>query len=436
MTTASQAIAEIDRALAQGLISPQEAQAARQQIQAQLQAQQPIQNPVVGIAQGVAGQKLTNFVTDKLFPTTPEVSTPVSGVVPIPDFATTLSNSPDAIIPGVTPVASAPNGGVQLAGQVPSQVGQVVGGTVSPVGNVLAGNFTTGSVLGTVGGVAGAVGIGDLLANSQKGNHLGATAQGAASGAAIGNAVAGPAGAVPGAVIGGTLGLVKSFEGGKSERQIARDGIRNGLQNIGIAFIPEGTVDHHIQLADGSLFNIGKDGGSSFVSFDGTGEVKNGYEVDWTNPVSDIAAGAVNPLFNILTGGLSSENGGDSISSLVNGVMSNANGNPEIVLDNVRKLYNDAGITPDVAFAKVNQLYASGRISREEALAYQNAINETFDTTVISPTSGPLSLGAIEQSVVDSGSPLVNDIFGENDLKPTTSQGGDFATTLENELGV
>ena len=139
----------------------------------------------------------------------------------------------------------------------------------SSVGQLAAGNVTAQSVLGTAAGVAGVVGAADLLSESQQGNTLGATIQGGSSGAAIGGSIAGYYGAIVGGIVGAVVGFGKSFEGGKSRNQAARDGFRDLLQQQGLAVRDSaltGTNDHAIQLADGSFYSIGRDGDSAWGS--------------------------------------------------------------------------------------------------------------------------------------------------------------------------
>lgn len=163
------------------------------------------------------------------------------------------------------------------------------------------------------------------------------------------------------------------FSSGKNENQVYRDRIRDHLEESSpIVERIEGV--HHIQLADGSMYNIGRDGQSSFKGLDGQ-DVKHGYEADWSNPLTGYAAGTLNPLIAIMLG----ENSNAFENQLINAAVSNAQ-SAQDVLQNIRHFYGSFGYgDKQAAYAEVNKLVEEGVITRDEASAYQNALNQVFD---------------------------------------------------------
>lgn len=102
-------------------------------------------------------------------------------------------------------------------------------------------------------------------------------------------------GAIIGAVIGGTTGLVGGLTAsGKDKYQMQRDEVRNNLKDA------LGADDKwQITNADGSTFDIGKDGGAKLqnvgTNVDGKTE-RHYYDVDWSNPTAKEIVGIINPL--------------------------------------------------------------------------------------------------------------------------------------------
>lgn len=232
--------------------------------------------------------------------------------------------------------------------------------------------------LTAAGGIAGAVGIGDLLASSQRGNQLGSTLQGAASGAAIGNAIPG-FGTLAGGLVGGLLGLGKSFEGGKNEDQIRRDAVRSQLQQRGV--LDEG---FNLTLADGSKFDLGRDGEASFESFDKTRNVRAGFEVDETNPLSPIAISLVNPLAEIVSGG-DDKLRSDFASQFTNAIVSNANGDIGKVVENANALFQRAGFQDqNQVFAELDRLRQENLVTPEQQEVFRLGAAQSFGTQPLS----------------------------------------------------
>lgn len=180
-------------------------------------------------------------------------------------------------------------------------------------------------------------------------------------------------------------GAFKVIGGGKNEDQVARDLFRNQFESFGLAFKPDGSKSHHIELADGTLYDIGRDGRASFTGVDGS-QVKYGYESDWSNPLTPEAAGLILPFFQIATGGslgptgAEGQKGSNVVAQFINGVVSNAGSDRQIMLANIRKLYSSAGITYEQASKGLEALKQAEKISPQDLLAFQNGLRTTFET--------------------------------------------------------
>lgn len=178
--------------------------------------------------------------------------------------------------------------------------------------------------------------------------------------------------------------LAKAILGsGKEENQIYRDRIRDFLEeNTGIVTKGEDGA-HYLELADGTQFNIGRDGKSSFKGLDGS-DVKYGYESDWSNPLTGYAAGTLNPVIKLLTAG---EDDHGFQAQLVNAATSNARDLKD-VLANIRHIVGGLGYGSREQFYEgLGKLKEDGKITDQELAFYQNAANEIFDPNFTPPDS-------------------------------------------------
>lgn len=171
--------------------------------------------------------------------------------------------------------------------------------------------------------------------------------------------------------------------GGKDEDQQSRDRVRAALQGGGF-FDPEGKSkdDWTAENADGSSFDIGKDGGA---------RLDDGRRYDEVNTDKQGGAiGAMNPLAYLVTGGdekLATSFAGYFTNTITQGAggsdMAVANGN---ALDKYKKAGFD---TPDKAHAGIDELVKAGKIPPDKAAAFHGGINTVFGTAPKAPgTSG------------------------------------------------
>lgn len=352
--------------------------------------------PIVGVAAGRAGASRLASALGVGGEQAANVAPPtLLGATRVPSVAGSAAPSATAATGG-SPSVAAP----ELLGATRAPAAASSGlFASSPIGQLAGGNFGLAPILGTAAGIGGAIGGFDLLANSQAGNQVGSTLQGAASGAGIGTSILPGPGTAIGAAIGGAVGLAKSFEGGKSSDQKGRDDVRNFLEKQGVAFKPEGSGSHHIRLADGSTYDIGQDGRAEFTSFDGSKQIRSGYETDDTNPLHEDASRMGVAAFTTATGLLPDDKGFNGVASIINGIMSNADGNPEIAQANARKFLEDAGIDQAEAFKRIGHLLDTEQIDIDQARIHQMGINQIFGEDFISEPR-PVTKAAAEDIAV------------------------------------
>jgi len=253
------------------------------------------------------------------------------------------------------------------AGTIPTETGGMFGNLGGSIGKALP----------YLGAAAGAYGFYDLLSNADyKGDYGRRGLQGAASGAAIGSVVP-VVGTVIGGLLGGAAGLIAGFAGsGKSRHQVARDEWRRQFQENGLL-----DEDFQFTLADGRKYDLGRDGGGWNIKGSDGKTYKGAFEVDFTDPRAGYAAGAVNPLMDILTqGGYSNgevEAAATPAASFINMLADGAQ-DVQYVNQNARNLYEKMGLNQESMFQAINQLAESGKISKEQQLAYHNAVNVAY----------------------------------------------------------
>jgi hypothetical protein len=160
------------------------------------------------------------------------------------------------------------------------------------------------------------------------------------------------------------------FGSGKGKDQVKRDEIRKALQKGG--FLDK---DWGIELASGGRYDIGRDGGAK----DEFG--RNILELDFSNSsagdLQSVAIGNVNPLAAIITGN-DDKLKTDFATYFTKGTMSDANGSPQVIRANAIKQYTKAGLDQPKALQAIKDLEAAGKVTPDEAIAYQNGINMLF----------------------------------------------------------
>lgn len=251
-------------------------------------------------------------------------------------------------------------GALKSAGSAPASAGSAI----SRIGSTLA-------------GAAGlAYGGYEIVKNWGTRDPLGRAVSGATAGAgiaALGSGVgagalsgswAGPIGMAVGAVAGGLLGFISA---GKHKDQLQRDAVRDALQNSGI-------IDSRwtIGLADGSRYDIGKDGRPS-AEFGN----RRPYELDLADPLVRDVIGLVNPFVAVLVGG-DKKLQSDFTGYFVNAALSNAGGDIEKARSNVLAIFGQMKIAPEEVVSGLGQLAAAGSLTREELQAMLGGFRELF----------------------------------------------------------
>lgn len=282
-------------------------------------------------------------------------------------------------------LGSAAGAGAGSAGALSAPQLVSVSPTTSATGAAATGGTSaaeTGSALGSAAPYLGLAGAGLGAYGLYQGFGKGDARGGALSGSALGGGLAaasplllgtGPVGwgalalgAGLGALGGGLVGSIKS---GKHEDQNRRDDVRANLQQSGLL-----DNNYNLKLANGGLFDIGKDGGPR-AEYGG----RRPYELDFSGgakPYQGDTIAAVNPLAEIVT------NGDDKLRSdfagyFTNAAMSNA-GDVNAARQNALAFYKQAGLDANKATSAINQLEQAGKITKDEANVYRAGIGQVF----------------------------------------------------------
>ena len=207
---------------------------------------------------------------------------------------------------------------------------------------------------------------------------------GAASGIAIGASVGGPAGAIIGSIVGAGIGSIAGHTGGgKKTGQIMRDGWRSNMESLGVASKnKEGS--HTVKLADGSFYDIGKDGGYKLANkgsnIDG-GKDRHTFDVDWSNPLTSEAIPDAH-IFAIATG-LDPTNNKEfdtfdrAVAQGLNAATSNTD-SLEGVRGNFRAMLEKIG--PVQTVSRIESLRLTNKISEQEYGVYVDRVNKIYGT--------------------------------------------------------
>ena len=245
-------------------------------------------------------------------------------------------------------------------------------------GEALVGSETAGQVAGIAIPVIGSIVAihqgKQTIENMESGDMTGAGIHGFAAGAGAGAAVgsiAGPAGAAIGAAIGAFVGAIGGMVGashtGKDKDQLRRDGIRDAMQDINL--IDE---KYNLTLADGSKYDIGKDGHAK--NFDGSGYA---YQVARENPFSTQAVAWADALTYSMMG-QDKKLATDFTGYFANAAMSNAK-DIETVRANMLTFVNQAGLTRQQMEEALKRRLDAGQIDKNTFDALVNSIATLFD---------------------------------------------------------
>lgn len=223
---------------------------------------------------------------------------------------------------------------------------------------------------GLYGGYQTAEMLGDTAASSQRTQQgaLGGAASGAAIGAGIGSIVPGlgtAIGAGIGAAVGGLAGAVGSWTGSsKGKAQFMRDNIRGVLQQGGVL-----DQDFKGTLADGTLYDFGKDGSTlKWKEIDKVAEKNPG---SW--------GAAVNLADALATGyGFVGQKASDIAAWYAKAAVSNANDDAETAKQNVRHFAQQQGFTYDLIKSKLDEALTDNRIQQDQYNRYLAGAQDLF----------------------------------------------------------
>jgi hypothetical protein len=226
---------------------------------------------------------------------------------------------------------------------------------------------TVGSATSIAGGILGAL---QIAMNWGKSSPTAGASSGLAVGASIGTLLCPGLGTAIGAGVGAIAGgLIGCITAGKHKDQKVRDAVRENLVNAGLL-----TSEYLLQLPDGSLYNMGKDGGPR-DEFGG----RRPFEVDFSNPLAQYAVGWMNPLIALIAPG-NQKVATDFTGYFANAALSNARS-----LDDVRKNINfllaKFGLTNDKLAQGIVQLAQSGYVDEATAKVWIGGIQQRANTS-------------------------------------------------------
>jgi hypothetical protein len=176
--------------------------------------------------------------------------------------------------------------------------------------------------------------------------------------------------------LGPDVALNKALLGSKKhDDQIHRDRWRKFGEKSGFLTKQDrpdgGQKSHFVQLADGSMYDVGLDGKDKTASGD------RPYNINWEDPRAGQLVGLLNPIGFVMSGG-NDKLQSDSVGYLYNAATSS--GDP---MQNIRHFYDKLGLNPESAKQALDELVEKKKIKPEERDAYLHGVNQVFagDTT-------------------------------------------------------
>lgn len=259
---------------------------------------------------------------------------------------------PTAVLTGLQAL-HAPTGGASLpTGALPTVAGRV----------------------GTAANVAGGIlGIMDLAMNWGRSSPAAGASSGMTIGASIGTLCAPGIGTAIGIGVGALVGgLFGSITAGKHKDQKMRDSVRDLLIQGGIL-----NSDYQLQLADGSLYDMGKDGGPR-AEFGG----RRPYEIDYSNPLAQYTIGWMDPIIALLAQG-NTKIQTDFVGYFTNAILSNAKDLNDVSA-NVELFLSKFGLTNEQLANAVSQMANAGMIDQTTARGWIGGIQQRMDRSLVS----------------------------------------------------
>lgn len=239
------------------------------------------------------------------------------------------------------------------------------GSTPLPAGTLPAAAGRLGTAANVAGGI---IGIMDLAMNWGRSSPAAAASSGMAVGASIGTLFAPGIGTAigigAGALVGGLFGCITA---GKHKDQKVRDSVRDLLVQGGIL-----NTDYQLQLADGSLYDMGKDGGPR-AEFGG----RRPYEIDYSHPLAQYAIGWLDPIIALVAQG-DTKIQTDFVGYFTNAILSNAKDLND-VRANVELFLAKFGLTNEQLANAVNQMANAGIIDKTTAQGWIGGIQQRLD---------------------------------------------------------
>lgn len=179
------------------------------------------------------------------------------------------------------------------------------------------------------------------------------------------------------------LGFDVGFGGGKPAAQQRRDVLRSFGEDLGMFMKPSQEQSeslglnpnhHYVQLADGSHYDIGLDGGHKISNYglnvDGKAE-RGSYDIDWSDPRASDVVGYLNPVAFLVYG----EDAQYMMGHLWNAAISNNRSLSESK-NNVRQFADSAGLDYQTGLQILRQYKNKGNLSQNDYLSFLNGWNE------------------------------------------------------------
>lgn len=221
---------------------------------------------------------------------------------------------------------------------------------------------TLGSTASIAGGVIGAL---QIAMNWGKSSPTAGASSGMAVGATIGTMICPGVGTAIGAGIGAIAGgLIGCITAGKHKDQKVRDAVREHLVNAGVL-----DSDYQIQLADGTRYDMGKDGGPR-AEFGG----RRAFEVDFSQPLAHYAVGWMDPIIALFAAG-NPKVASDFTGYFANAALTNAKDLND-VRRNIEVFMTKFGLTNEKLAQGIIQLAQSGYIDEGTARGWIAGIQQ------------------------------------------------------------